>query len=165
MTTPSESVRPTALDADALRTAVASAVRALRDDRRAVSWSIDASLGLTPAAQARAIVEGAAFGAYDAGLYKRGRGDANELTVAIAAGDELRELIERQAVVARHLDAARDLVNRPPNDLFPAALADYAQGLSQPHLYGRDARARRGSRSRAWVHSPRSARRARTSRS
>ena len=65
-------MRPTALDADALRTAVASAVRALRDDRRPVSWSIDAALGLTPAEQARAIVEGAAFGAYDAGLYKRG---------------------------------------------------------------------------------------------
>jgi len=49
---------PEALDADALRTAVATVVRALRDDRRAVSWSIDASLGLTPAEQARAIVEG-----------------------------------------------------------------------------------------------------------
>ena len=125
---------PAVLDADGLRTAVASAVRALRDDRRPISWSIDAALGLAPPEQARAIVEGAAFGAYNAGLYKRGRGEADELTVAIAAGDELRELIKRQSVVARHLDAARDLVNRPPNDLFPAALAEYAQGLSQPHL-------------------------------
>jgi leucyl aminopeptidase len=132
---------PATLDADALRTAVATAVRALRDDRRPVAWRIDPALGLSPTEQARAIVEGAAFGAYDAGLYKRGHDDAAELTVAVDASDELRSLIERQTLVARHLDAARDLVNRPPNDLFPAALADYAKGLDQPHLtveaYGR----------------------------
>ena len=129
------------LDEDALRTAVATAVRALRGVRRPVAWSIDPALGLSPADQARAIVEGAAFGAYDAGLYKRGHEDAAELTVAVDASDDLRALIERQALVARHLDAARDLVNRPPNDLFPAALAEYAKSLDQPHLtveaYGR----------------------------
>ena len=111
------------------------------DGGETVSWRIDAGLGLAPAEQARAIVEGAAFGAYDAGLLKHGHGDAPGLTLALAADDELRPLIERQAVVARHLDAARDLVNRPPNDLFPAALANYAGGLEQPHLsveaYGR----------------------------
>jgi leucyl aminopeptidase len=132
---------PETLDADALRTAVASAVRAVRDEGRSIAWSIDPALGLAAADQARAIVEGAAFGAYDPGLYKRDHADATEPTLALAAPDELRGLIERQAVVARHLDAARDLVNRPPNDLFPAALADYARALDQPHLsveaYGR----------------------------
>jgi leucyl aminopeptidase len=116
-------------------------VRALRDDPRPVAWSIDPALELSSADQARAIVEGAAFGAYDAGLYKRGHEEATDLTVVVDASDELRALIERQALVARHLAAARDLVNRPPNDLFPAALADYAKGLDQPHLtveaYGR----------------------------
>jgi len=125
---------PASLDADGLRTAVAAAVRALRAEGGAVAWQIDPRLELAPADQARAIVEGAAFGAYDAGLLKQGHDDAPELTLAIDADDELRALIERQAVVARHLDAARDLVNRPPNDLFPAALADYARGLEQPHL-------------------------------
>jgi leucyl aminopeptidase len=45
-------------------------------------------------------------------------------------------------VVARHLDAARDLANRPPNDLTPPALAAYASALDIPHLtvetHGRD---------------------------
>ena len=78
---------PAALDADALRTAVAAAVRALRDDGRPVSWSIDAALGLAPPEQARAIVEGAAFGAYDAGLYKHGRRRRRpELTLAHRRG-------------------------------------------------------------------------------
>jgi hypothetical protein len=67
---------PTSLDADGLRTAVASAVRATQGDGRPLVWSIEPSLGLPAADQARAIVEGAAFGAYDAGLYKRGHGDA-----------------------------------------------------------------------------------------
>jgi leucyl aminopeptidase len=125
---------PQVLDIDALRTAVASAVRELRDDGRPVAWSLDPALGLTAGDQARAVVEGAAFGAYDAGLYKRRRDEAAELTVAIDAGDELRALVERQAIVARHLDRARDLINRPPNDLFPAALAEHAKSLGQQHL-------------------------------
>ena len=68
-------------------------------------------------------------------------------------------LANRQATVARHIDAARNLANRPPNDLTPPALAAYAQGLEHPHLaveaHGRD-----------WIESngPRRARRRRAGR-
>jgi leucyl aminopeptidase len=78
-------------------------------------------------------VEGAAFGAYDAGLYKREYAAA-EQTVVVDAPDELRALVERQTIVSRHLNAARDLVNRPPNDLTPEALAGYAKALDHAHL-------------------------------
>jgi leucyl aminopeptidase len=125
---------PGAVDGDALRTAVASAVRAMRGDSRPLCWRIDTALHLPPPEQARAIVEGAAYGAYDAGLFKQGHADLEVPTIAVDADGDLRQVIERQALVARHLNAARDLVNRPPNDLFPAALADYAKTLDQPHL-------------------------------
>jgi leucyl aminopeptidase len=90
----------------------------------------------------RAIVEGTAYGAYDAGLYKRGYADRPELTLALDAPAELHGLAARQATVARHVDRARDLVNRPSNDLTPEALAAHAAAIDAPHLtvesHGRD---------------------------
>ena len=56
------------------------------------------------------------------------------MTLALDVPDELRGLVERQATIARHLDAARDLANRPPNDLNPPALAEHAKSLAGGHL-------------------------------
>jgi leucyl aminopeptidase len=106
---------------DGLRTAAANAARALRRTGGTIAWRAG------NADEVRAIVEGTAFGAYDPGLFKRGYSNRAELTLALDAPAELRELAERQATVARHLDAARDLANRPPNDLTPTALADHAR--------------------------------------
>jgi leucyl aminopeptidase len=117
---------PASTDADALRAAVAAAVRAVRDEAATVAWTIDAGAALAPEEQARAIVEGAAFGAYDPGIFKGGR-NGGQPTLAIDAPEGLRDVIERQTTVARHLSAARTLVNRPPNDLTPAALAEHAK--------------------------------------
>lgn len=124
------------LDGDALRQAAAAAARSLRRDGGTVAWSVDPALPLAAEEQVRALVEGTAYGAYDPGLYKRGYAERPELVLALDAPAELRELGERQAVVARHVDAARDLANRPPNDLTPVALAEHATGLSLPHLTG-----------------------------
>jgi leucyl aminopeptidase len=124
------------LDGDALRAAAALAARALRGESATVAWRAE------DAEHVRAIVEGTAFGAYDPGLFKRGYADRPELTLALEAPADLHELAQRQAVVARHLDAARDLANRPPNDLTPPVLAAYASSLDLPHLtveaHGRD---------------------------
>jgi len=120
-------------DADELRTAAANVARALRGEGGTVSWSIDESLALRPEAQVRALVEGSAFGAYDAGRFKSGRED-RELTLALDVSGDLATLAAAQAIVARHLDEARDLVNRPPNDLTPAALAEHAAELASEHL-------------------------------
>jgi leucyl aminopeptidase len=124
------------LDGDALRTAAAVAARTLRGESATVAWRAD------EAEHVRAIVEGTAFGAYDPGLFKQGYAGRAELTLALDAPASLHELAQRQAVVARHLDGARDLANRPPNDLTPPALAAYASALDIPHLtvetHGRD---------------------------
>jgi leucyl aminopeptidase len=128
-------------DADSLRAAAAVAARSLRPSGGTIGWEIDESLSLAPAEQARALVEGTAYGAYDTGLFKSGYSSRPELTLALAASEELRALIERQATVVRHLDAARDLSNRPPNDLTPPALAAHAKSLAGGALtvesYGR----------------------------
>jgi leucyl aminopeptidase len=127
---------------DALRTAAAAAARSLRRTGGTIAWGIDDSLGLPADEQVRALVEGTSFGAYDPGLYKSGYATRPEVTLALAAPDELRSLAERQATIARHLDAARDLANRPPNDLTPPALAEHAKRLAGGHLtvssHGRD---------------------------
>jgi leucyl aminopeptidase len=127
---------------DGLRAAAAHAARTLRSDGGAIAWSA------TNADEVRAIVEGTAYGAYDAGLYKQRYEGRPELTLALDAPSALHELARRQEVVARHLDATRDLANRPPNDLTPTALADHARGLAGGHLgveaHGRD-----------WIHEQR----------
>jgi leucyl aminopeptidase len=124
------------LDGDVLRSAAAAAARALRAEGGTIAWRADDDR------QARAIVEGTAYGAYDPGLFKRGYADRPELTLALNAPAALHDLARRQALVARHIDAARDLANRPPNDLTPPGLAAYARSLDHPALtveaYGRD---------------------------
>jgi leucyl aminopeptidase len=51
--------------------------------------------------------------------------------LTIAGAGDLRATVERALVVAQAVNAARDLQNRPANDLTPSALADYARGLGE----------------------------------
>jgi len=121
---------------DGLRTAAAQAARTLRAHGGTIAWSA------TSDEDVRAIVEGTAYGAYDPGLFKRGYGDRPRLTLALDAPAELHPLTERQALVMSHLDAARDLANRPANDLTPVALANHARTRAGGRLavesFGRD---------------------------
>jgi leucyl aminopeptidase len=130
------------VDADAIRTAAAAAARALRREGGTVAWQIDMELASSPAEQVRAVVEGTAFGAYDAGLEKERYAGRPEVALALDAPDELHELAVRQSTVSRHVAAARDLVNRPPNDLTPSALAAHASSFTFDHVaaehHGRD---------------------------
>jgi leucyl aminopeptidase len=127
---------PARLDADGRRTAAAWAARALRADGGTIAWRAEGP------DEVRAIVEGTAFGAYDPGLFKGGYATRPELTLALDAPEELHGLVTRQETVMRHLDAARDLANRPPNDLTPTALAAHAKSGGLPHVtvesHGRD---------------------------
>jgi leucyl aminopeptidase len=121
---------------DGLRTATAVAARTLRQQGGSIAWTA------STANEVRAIVEGTAFGAYDPGLFKRGYQTRPEVTLALDVPPELRELARRREVVVRHLDAVRDLANRPANDLTPEALAQHAHALAREHLsvetHGRD---------------------------
>jgi leucyl aminopeptidase len=121
---------------DGLRSAAARAARALRRQGGSIAWHADT------AEEVRAVVEGTAYGAYDPGLYKRSYRERAELVLALDAPPELHELARRQELVARHVDGARDLGNRPPNDLTPQALAAHAHRYAAEHLtvdaHGRD---------------------------
>ena len=64
------------IDADALRTAAARVSAAVDRVGGALAWLLDDSLDLTPAEQARAIVDGLVLGAYDPGRWKQ---EAKEL--------------------------------------------------------------------------------------
>jgi len=114
--------------ADGLRAAAAAAARSIRRTGGEIGWRA------RDEDEVRAIVEGTAFGAYDAGLRKRGYGDRPEISLVVDADETLRPLVERQALVARHISDARDLSNLPPNELTPPALADHAAALGLPHL-------------------------------
>jgi leucyl aminopeptidase len=114
---------------DGLRTAAALAARALRDDGGTIAWQA------STADDVRAVVEGTAYGAYDPGLFKRGYAGRPELTLALDAPTELHGLARRQELVVRHVDSARNLANRPPNDLTPEALAQHAHALARDDLH------------------------------
>jgi leucyl aminopeptidase len=120
---------------DGLRTAAAVAAREVRRSGGAVAWRAESP------EEVRAVVEGTAYGAYDAGLFKDRYG-SREVVLAVDAPAELQGLVERQARIMEHVAAARDLANRPPNDLTPVALAAHAKARTYEHLsvesHGRD---------------------------
>src|SRR3954469_14885418 len=60
---------------DALRAAAAAAARAARRDGGRIAWAA------RDADEVRALVEGTAYGAYDAGIRKRGYGEGAGLTL------------------------------------------------------------------------------------
>jgi leucyl aminopeptidase len=120
---------PTAL----LRRASGSAARALRGTRRIATTLAAANGAAGGVAEVRAVSEGTLLGAYDfvdfRGTSRAGRpapvAEATVLTGA-ARSPEVRAALARARVVAAAVHRVRDLVNTPPGDLPPAALADIA---------------------------------------
>ena len=133
-----------------------------------LAWLLDASLPLGTAEQARAVVDGLVLGGYDPGRWK-----TNEPAAQADRAPDPRRRRRRDARsgarsgrVAQWANRARDLANRPPNDLTPERLADraaeIARGLGRALLRGVRPRAR--SRRWAWARSRPSHRAATTSR-
>jgi len=110
-----------------VRRAAGAAARALSGTAHALTTL--SRLDLTAAA------EGAALGAYRFGAYRSSNGDAPlaQMDLAVpstrAAGID-RELA-RAVAVTEAVHTTRDLVNTPPNDLYPASLADRAVVLAK----------------------------------
>jgi leucyl aminopeptidase len=121
---------------DGLRAAAATAARSLRRQGGTIAWTA------ANAQEVRALVEGTAYGAYDAGLFKQGYDERPLLDLALDAPTDLHALAERQATVMRHVDETRNLANRPPNDLTPIALAAHAKSHAGANVsvesHGRD---------------------------
>jgi leucyl aminopeptidase len=113
-------------DTDGLRTAAARAVRACRGGGT-VAWALDASLPLAVEEQVRALAEGAVIGGYDARRWRSGEPPRGvERFVICGVGDGLAPVADRAALVARWTNAARELVDAPPNVISPAGLAQRA---------------------------------------
>jgi leucyl aminopeptidase len=122
------------LDPDSLRTAAAAAaLRAGDIGARSVAWIVgDNGLGLDPAQEATAIVEGTALGPHDTGRWKTKADDEQRREVerlilcgpgAVAVAEEAR----RASVVAAWTNRCRDFVNAPPNECTPERLAAWAE--------------------------------------
>jgi len=115
----------TKFDAERLRRAVGTCVRALAGRKRiAIIASAEPSL-------LRPIAEGARLAAYDFSAFKSKRGTApvNAITLVVgcAPTPELKELIADVEAIGDAVCLARDLVNTPPNALPPAEFAKRAK--------------------------------------
>jgi leucyl aminopeptidase len=73
-------------DADAIRTAAAAVARTATSFGGSVGWLIDPSLPVPAAEQARAVVEGIAYGAYSPGRWKTEDSKMRELERVVSDG-------------------------------------------------------------------------------
>jgi leucyl aminopeptidase len=122
---------PEAVDADVLRTAAGTVAAEAKDFATTIAWLLDESLPLSPAEQARAVVDGTILGSYDPGRWKSAAAPVRLERLLLISGDEgVAEATRRAGVVAGWTNRARDLANEPPNELTPAALADRAAEIA-----------------------------------
>ena len=108
------------LDAEQVRRAVGAAVRTLDATAR-----VHVAIG--DASTAAAAAEGALLGSYTYTHYKSQPKASALRRVAIGAGDggkPARAALRRAQVVADAVNFTRDLVNVPPNDLYPQTFAE-----------------------------------------
>jgi len=118
------------IDADAIRDAAAAAALELRASiGGSVAWLLDPSL-LAPEEQARAVIEGAVLGGYDPGAWKTQNTRAPIERLTLISEVDVGETARRAGVVAEWTNHARDLANRPANDLTPVGLAEHAAGIA-----------------------------------
>ncbi|MCA1682812.1 MAG: hypothetical protein LC685_02270, partial [Actinobacteria bacterium] len=120
---------------DSERARVAAAVvgrRAREVGARHLCWELPSGGGGDLAA---GLVEGTVLGAYRFTRYRPAPEDPalGQLTISAPAAADVAEAVHRASVLAAAQNRARDLANTPPNDLTPAALAQYAVGLDERH--------------------------------
>jgi leucyl aminopeptidase len=124
--------------AEAVRRAAGAASRALGGRRTVVS--LLAAVGGTPDAdRLHAVGEGSLLGAYEFTAYKSDLPadrptPPSEFTVVVPGATTAETALQRVRAVARAVALVRDLVNTPPNDLYPAELA--ARGAAEGEKAG-----------------------------
>jgi leucyl aminopeptidase len=114
--------------AEQVRRAAGAAARALAGTARAAS-----TLGQLDLAAA---AEGTLLGAYTFTAYRSGNGSARKDPVGSMAllgadADDAEATVRTAVAVAEAVCTARDLVNTPPNDLFPESFAGRAAELAE----------------------------------
>jgi leucyl aminopeptidase len=124
------------VDADRLRTAAATAAKAMQAARGARFAMVADGLPVAAPDAARAIVEGAAIGAYRFDRYRTRRSDLPpELSaITVLTGDrEAGRAARRAGTVTEAVNRARDLQHTPPNDMGPEELAARAREIARGH--------------------------------
>ena len=110
-----------------VRRAAGAAARALSGTSRAVTTLSRIDLA--------AAAEGAALGGYAFTAYRSQNGDGPlgrmDLSVPSARAADARQKLTRATAIVEAVAAARDLVNTPPNDLYPASFAERAVALAE----------------------------------
>jgi leucyl aminopeptidase len=124
------------VDLDALRTAGAVAAQSLARVGGTLLWLLDESLPVPAPDQAAALVEGTILGSYSPGRWKTLH-DAHpiERIVIGHTGEDVLHAAERAALIAERTNLARDLANKPPNELTPETLGERALELSDEHEF------------------------------
>jgi leucyl aminopeptidase len=121
--------------------AAAARTRARELAARTLCWQLPADLDAELArAVAAAIVEGTILSDYRFELHKSPppAGEAERRTgerplegLTLAGAGELQDAARQAALVAEAVNRARDLQNRPGNDLTPTVLGEYAKALGE----------------------------------
>ena len=88
-------------------------------------------------AHAAALTDGTVMGAYEFTVFKNDAGEddaGRELDdLIVSAHDDISAAVERGRVIGESVNLARDLQNRPANDLTPTRLADHATQVASWH--------------------------------
>ena len=114
--------------AEQVRRASGAAARALAGTRRAVTTLSTLDL--------QAAVEGTVLGAYRFTEYRSEKGDAPVERVDVTppaegTAKDHRATLKAATAIGEAVCTARDFVNTPPNDLYPASFADRAAALAK----------------------------------
>jgi len=127
------------LSPETVRSAAAVASERAREiATRTLCWQVPAGADGVHAEQlATALVEGTMLANYRFERFKSTPGgDGSEPkskpleALLLSAPDQLGDAVARAAVIAEAVNSARDLQNRPANDLTPTALAEHAAALA-----------------------------------
>ncbi|MET9663385.1 leucyl aminopeptidase [Streptomyces sp. NPDC006510] len=130
---------------EALRRAAGSAARALTGSKKA-----GFALPVASVEDAEAIAEGALLGAYAFTAYQGGenklapKGKKNGNAAKLPLGEvallgakprdkAFKAAAERAVALAEEINRARDLINTPPNDLYPESFAAVATAAGKEH--------------------------------
>ncbi|SFQ37424.1 leucyl aminopeptidase [Amycolatopsis arida] len=118
------------ITAEQVRRAAGATGRALVGTKRALTTLSAINL--------QAAVEGTVLGGYAFTGYKSEPGDAPVATLDVASPDggaarEHKATLKAAGAIAESVMIARDLINTPPNDLFPASFAERARKLAETH--------------------------------
>ncbi|MFE1786461.1 leucyl aminopeptidase [Streptomyces sp. NPDC059506] len=136
-----------AYEAEALRRAAGAAARALRGTKKAAF-----ALPVADAAAVEAVGTGVLLGAYVFTEYRTAGSGGNGKKKDKAAGDSVKAplaeavvlggksrdaackaAVERATVLGEEVNRARDLINTPPNDLYPATFAEKVQAAGKEY--------------------------------